>query len=164
MNQNKVFNTDKKSSKDYLLQNGSIIDLEKKKIFQGDIFIKDKIIQKIGKNLSKESIEGVKIIDCTNLYISPGLVDMRVNISEPGFEHKETIKSASKSASSGGITSMVCMPNTTPPIDQPAIIQSIQRKARKIALTKIFCTGCITRPQVSTPPPITLSPSEIIKI
>ncbi len=145
MNQNKVFNTDKKSSKDYLLQNGSIIDLEKKKIFQGDIFIKDKIIQKIGKNLSKESIEGVKIIDCTNLYISPGLVDMRVNISEPGFEHKETIKSASKSASSGGITSMVCMPNTTPPIDQPAIIQSIQRKARKIALTKIFCTGCITR-------------------
>ena len=86
-----------------------------------------------------------EIIDCNNLYISPGFVDMRVNISEPGHEHKETIESASMSAASGGITSIICMPNTIPPIDQPAIIHSIQRKAREVALSKIFCTGCITR-------------------
>ena len=84
-------------------------------------------------------------MDCKNLFIAPGIIDMRVNLGEPGSEHKETIKSASESASSGGITSMICMPNTIPPIDQPAIIQSIQRKARTVALTKIFCTGCITR-------------------
>ena len=70
---------------------------------------------------------------------------MRVNIGEPGFEHKETIKSACKAAASGGVTSMVCMPNTYPAIDQPAIIQSIQRKAREVSLSKVFCTGCITR-------------------
>ena len=60
-------------------------------------------------------------------------------------KHKETIESASKAAASGGITSIICMPNTMPPIDQPAIIHSIQRKAREVALSKIFCTGCITR-------------------
>ena len=88
-----------------------------------------------------------KIIDCNNFFISPGIVDMRVNIGEPGFEHKETIKSACKAAASGGVTSMVCMPNTYPAIDQPAIIQSIQRKAREVSLSKVFCTGCITRGQ-----------------
>ena len=63
---------------------------------------------------------------------------MRVNITDPGLEHK-AIKSASlMSAASGGITSMICMPNTIPPIDQPAIIHSIQRKAREVALSKIF--------------------------
>ena len=72
------------------------------------------------------------------MYVAPGLVDMRVNITEPGLEHKETIESASKAAASGGITSIICMPNTTPPIDQPAIIHSIQRKAREVALSKIF--------------------------
>ena len=57
---------------------------------------------------------------------------MRVSITEPGHEHKETIKSASKSAASGGITSIIC--NTSPPIDQPAIIHSIQRRARKVII------------------------------
>ena len=139
------FYSDKKISKKYLLKNGSIIDVIKNKIIKEDLYIKNKVVEKIGKNLSKIVDEDTEIIDCKNLYISPGLIDMRVNISEPGHEHKETIKSASMSAASGGITSLVCMPNTIPPIDQPAIIHSIQRKAREVALSKIFCTGCITR-------------------
>ena len=142
---NNPFNSDKKISKKYLLKNGSIIDVIKNKITKEDLYIKNKVVEKIGKNLSKIVDEDTEIIDCKNLYISPGLIDMRVNISEPGHEHKETIKSASMSAASGGITSLVCMPNTIPPIDQPAIIHSIQRKAREVALSKIFCTGCITR-------------------
>ena len=89
--------------------------------------------------------EKIEIINCENLYVSPGFVDMRVNLGEPGLEHKETIESACMAAASGGITSMICMPNTSPTIDQPAIIQSIQRKAREVALSKVFCTGCITR-------------------
>ena len=142
---NNPFNSDKKISKKYLLKNGSIIDVIKNKIIKEDLYIKNKVVEKIGKNLSKIVDEDTEIIDCKNLYISPGLIDMRVNISEPGHEHKETIKSASMSAASGGITSLICMPNTIPPIDQPAIIHSIQRKAREVALSKIFCTGCITR-------------------
>ena len=146
MNKNKnPFNNDKKTLKKYLLKGGSIIDAQKKKIIRKDLYIKNKIIEKIGENLSKVVDKDTEIIDCNNLYISPGFVDMRVNISEPGHEHKETIESASMSAASGGITSIICMPNTIPPIDQPAIIHSIQRKAREVALSKIFCTGCITR-------------------
>ena len=142
---NNSFYNDKKTSKKYLLKDGLIIDVVNKKILKEDLYIKNKIIEKIGKNLSQFIDKDTEIIDCKNLYITPGFIDMRVNISEPGHEHKETIKSASMSAASGGITSMICMPNTIPPIDQPAIIHSIQRKAREIALSKIFCTGCITR-------------------
>tara|TARA_B100000686_G_C16780516_1_gene971508 strand:- start:449 stop:1768 length:1320 start_codon:yes stop_codon:yes gene_type:complete len=144
MNLKNPFNNNKKSSKSYLLKNGFVIDPEKKKIEKNDILIKNTLIEKIGKSLTNKE-NNIETIDCTGLYVSPGLVDMRVHISEPGLEHKETIKSASMSAASGGITSMICMPNTIPPIDQPAIIQSIQRKAREVALSKIFCTGCITR-------------------
>ena len=142
---NNSFYNDKKTSKKYLLKDGLIIDVVNKKILKEDLYIKNKIIEKIGKNLLQFVDKDTEIIDCKNLYITPGFIDMRVNISEPGHEHKETIKSASMSAASGGITSMICMPNTIPPIDQPAIIHSIQRKAREIALSKIFCTGCITR-------------------
>ena len=144
MSINDPFNNNKKQSKNYLLRGGEIINLKRKALEKKDILINGKVIEKIGENLKKND-PNTEIIDCKNLLISPGLVDMRVNIGEPGLEHKETIKSVSMSATSGGVTSLLCMPNTSPPIDQPAIIQSIQRKAREVALSKIFCTGCITR-------------------
>tara|TARA_B100000886_G_scaffold321254_1_gene263327 strand:- start:513 stop:1829 length:1317 start_codon:yes stop_codon:yes gene_type:complete len=139
----KNFRNDKNSKVNYLLKNGNVINPDKKKVETSDILIVGKFIRKIGKNIDFD--EQVEIIDCTGFCISPGIIDMRVSLGEPGAEHKETIKSASRSAACGGITSLVCTPNTVPPIDQPAIIQSIERKARTVALTKIFCTGCITR-------------------
>ena len=145
MNIKNSFNNNKKLSKNYLLKNCFLVDVKKKKIIKSDIFIKNKNIEKLGENLSEFADSDTNILDCKGLYAAPGIVDMRVNITEPGLEHKETIKSASMSAASGGITSMICMPNTAPPIDQPAIIHSIQRKAREVALSKILCTGCITR-------------------
>ena len=143
MNLKNPFDNQKKS-RSYLLRNGSVIDPQNKSIEKIDILIKNKVIESIEKNISINSKE-IEIIDCENLYISPGFVDMRVNLGEPGLEHKETIKSACMASASGGITSMICMPNTTPTIDQPAIIQSIQKKAREVSLSKVFCTGCITR-------------------
>ena len=145
MKNKKNFNSNKNSSQSYLLKNCLIIDNVKNKILKNDIFIKNKIIEDIGKNLTNKIDPRTIVIECEGLYVAAGLVDMRVNITEPGLEHKETIESASKAAASGGITSIICMPNTMPPIDQPAIIHSIQRKAREVALSKIFCTGCITR-------------------
>ena len=143
MNLKNPFNNQKKSTS-YLLKNGSVINPQNKSIEKIDILIKNKVVESIEKNISINSKE-IEVIDCENLYISPGFVDMRVNLGEPGLEHKETIKSACMASASGGITSMICMPNTTPTIDQPAIIQSIQRKAREVSLSKVFCTGCITR-------------------
>ena len=117
-----------------------------KKIQKKDVLIKDKFLVAIEDNISVDQKE-FKVINCENLFISPGIVDMRVNIGEPGYEHKETVKSAcmAKFPASGGVIPMVCMPNTSPAIDQPAIIRSIQRKAREVALSKVFCTGCVTR-------------------
>ena len=145
MNKKSFFSTDKKNSDSYLLKGGFVVDPEIQRVEKKDILIKNKVISGIGDNLTKLTDKNTIVIDCKELYISPGLVDMRVNITDPGLEHKETIKSATRSAASGGITSIICMPNTTPPIDQPAIIHSIQRKAREVGLSKIFCTGCITR-------------------
>jgi len=140
---NGPFNNDKKITS-YLIKGGLLIDPYKKKIEKKDILIKNKIIESIKDDIPTND-KDVHVLNCEKLYVCPGLVDMRVNLGEPGFEHKETIKSACMSAASGGVTSLISMPNTMPAIDQPAIIQSIQRKAREVALSKVFCTGCITR-------------------
>ncbi|MAI84197.1 MAG: dihydroorotase [Rickettsiales bacterium] len=146
MSKEVLFNFDKKTAKDFALLNGKIILPNEDRTIEGGLLIKDKIIYDFGEHIKENNIsENFEKIDCNNLLVCPGLVDMRAQIREPGFEHQETMKSISKSATSGGITSLVCMPNTFPVIDQPALIQSIQRKAREVALTKIFCTGCITR-------------------
>ena len=83
----------KKSSVSYLLKGGLLIDPYEKQITKKDILIKNKIIESIKDDISLND-KDVNIINCEKLYICPGLVDMRVNLGEPGFEHKETIKSA----------------------------------------------------------------------
>ena len=140
------FNSDKRSNENYALINGSILDLNNNSLTKGTVLIKDKLIQDYGNHIELDQLSNnYKKINCEGLIISPGLVDTRVQIREPGLEHQETIKSISKSATCGGITSLICMPNTNPVIDQPALINSIQRKAREVALSKIYCTGGITR-------------------
>ena len=141
---NKTFFDNTKKSQNFLLKGGTVLDPKKKRLERKDILIKDKIIAEINQAINYEIDECITI-DCEGLYVSPGIVDMRVNLGEPGFEHKETIKSACQAAASGGITTMICMPNTSPVIDHPAIIQSIQRKAREVALSKVYCTGSVTR-------------------
>ena len=141
---NKTFFDNTKKSQNFLLKGGTVLDPKKKRLEKKDILIKDKIIAEINQAINYEIDECITI-DCEGLYVSPGIVDMRVNLGEPGFEHKETIKSACQAAASGGITTMICMPNTSPVIDHPAIIQSIQRKAREVALSKVYCTGSVTR-------------------
>ncbi|MHA1538169.1 MAG: dihydroorotase [Alphaproteobacteria bacterium] len=88
---------------------------------------------------------GAEIIDCGGKCLGPGLVDMRVQLREPGQEHKETIESASQAASAGGVTAMVCLPGTEPPIDDVAVVEFIARRAREVRATKIFCYGAATR-------------------
>jgi dihydroorotase len=85
------------------------------------------------------------IVDCGDQVLAPGLVDMRVQLREPGEEHKETIASAADAASAGGVTAMVCLPNTEPCIDDVAGVEFIARRAREVRATKVFCYAAATQ-------------------
>ncbi|ABC23986.1 dihydroorotase [Rhodospirillum rubrum] len=89
--------------------------------------------------------EDAEIIDCQGACLAPGLVDMRVQLREPGEEHKESMRSAGQAAVAGGITSMVCLPNTNPPMDDEATLEFVARRARLAGLAKVYCYGACTK-------------------
>jgi dihydroorotase len=85
------------------------------------------------------------VVDCEGMCLAPGLVDMRVQLREPGEEHKESLKSAGEAAVAGGVTTMVCLPNTNPVVDDEPTLEFVARRARQLALTKVYCYGAITK-------------------
>lgn len=85
------------------------------------------------------------IIDCTGLLLLPGLIDMQVFTGEPGYEHRETLASASQAAAAGGVTQMVVMPNLNPVIDDAALVDFIMRRARDTAIVRVHPMAAITR-------------------
>ena len=89
--------------------------------------------------------EGAEIVDCAGACLAPGLVDIRVQLREPGEEHKETIATGSLAAAAGGVTAMVCLPNTDPVIDDVAGVEFIARRAREVKLVKIYCHAAVTQ-------------------
>ncbi len=94
---------------------------------------------------AKTAPADAKLVDCSGLCLAPGLVDMRVQLREPGEEHKETIASACHAAVAGGITSMICLPNTEPVIDNDAVVEFVARRARKVGLTKVYPYAAATK-------------------
>jgi len=110
---------------------------------EGDIYIENGIIRKIGKDISVN--ENIDIIDGKDKVVVPSLIDMHVHLREPGFEWKETIETGSMAAVAGGFTSIACMPNTEPPIDDKSMIEFIYEKANKAGLIRIYPIGTITK-------------------
>lgn len=88
---------------------------------------------------------GMKVIDCDEKAVMPGLIDMRVKTGEPGHEPAETLKSASLAAAAGGVTSFVVQPDTDPAIDEPAMVDFILRRARDIELVHVYPAGAATK-------------------
>ena len=88
---------------------------------------------------------GVATVDCRGHALIPGLIDTRVFVGEPGAEHKETLASASEAAAAGGITTFLCMPNTTPAIDEPAIVEYVARRARENSIVNVHPMAAITK-------------------
>ena len=113
---------------------------------RGALLTEARRIADLGPGLFADGVpEGIEVVDCAGLCLAPGLVDMRAHLREPGAEHKETLASASRAAAAGGVTSIACMPNTDPPIDQIALIEFIARRARETSLVKIYPVAAITR-------------------
>ncbi len=112
----------------------------------GEVLTDDRHIADFGPNLFPEGPpEDATVVDCEGACLAPGLVDMRAHLREPGAEHKETLASASRAAAAGGVTSIACMPNTEPVIDQIALLEFIARRARETSIVKIYPIAAITR-------------------
>jgi dihydroorotase len=106
---------------------------------KGALLTNGESIADVGPGLFQGGVPaGIEVVDCAGLCLAPGLVDMRVQLREPGEEHKETLKSAGEAAVAGGVTSMVCLPNTHPVIDEVATVEFVARRARKIGLAKVY--------------------------
>jgi len=112
----------------------------------GALLIQDGHIADFGPDLFKDGAPSVsQVVDCQGLCLTPGLVDMRVQLREPGEEHKETIETAGDAAATGGITTMICLPNTHPVIDDVSVVEFIARRAQDANRVKIRCYGSVTR-------------------
>ncbi|MGD9741804.1 MAG: dihydroorotase [Dongiaceae bacterium] len=112
----------------------------------GGLLVVDGLIADVGPAIGRDGLaESFEIVECGGHCLAPGLVDMRVQLREPGEEHKETIASASLAAAAGGVTSMVALPNTTPVVDDMAGLEFIARRAREAKGTKIYSYGAVTR-------------------
>ena len=103
-------------------------------------------IEAVGKKVNNNNIPSrEKYIDLKGKCIIPGLVDMRVFVGEPGFEYKENFRTLSEAALSGGVTSVVTMPNTNPIIDNVSIVDFLKRRGRDKAKINIFPTASLTK-------------------
>ena len=127
-----------------LIKNGHVIDPANGVNSLADIFVKDGVIAEIGTNLNPED-KDMEIIDATDKIVSPGLVDMHVHLREPGFEYKEDVESGTRAAVAGGVTSVACMPNTNPVIDNAAVITFIKEKAKEAGYAHVYPVGAVSK-------------------
>src|SRR6056297_1007463 len=124
-----------------LIKNGHIIDILEDIDGKYDILVEDGKITKIKNNIECDEAE---IIDAKNKLIFPGLIDMHTHLREPGYEEKETIKTGAEAAAVGGFTTIACMPNTNPAIDNPATVEYVKSEGEK-AVVDILPIGSITK-------------------
>lgn len=132
-----------------LITNGHIVDPSQEIDGIGDILIEEDRIKEIvlrPRTLNAIS-SSFEIIDATNLYVLPGLVDMHCHLREPGFSHKETIRTGTLAALKGGFTTLCCMPNTNPVNDNETVTEFILRKAYAEGACYVYPIGAITKGQ-----------------
>ena len=125
--------------------NARLIDPASGKDEPGGLLVKDGVIADLGAHLRRNAPERTKVIDCKGHVLCPGLIDMQVFTGEPGLEHRETLKTASHAAAAGGVTTIVVMPDTEPVIDQVALVDFIQRRARDNAIVNVHVMAAMTR-------------------
>ena len=126
-----------------LIKNGNIIDGKKTRSFRADLYIEDSIIEDIKDSIDIKD-KDTTIIDADGKTVMPGLVDMHVHLRDPGFEEKETIESGAKAAIAGGVTTLVCMPNTEPVLDTPALIEYVLDRGRYTGIN-IYAVAAMTK-------------------
>ncbi|MCU0314963.1 MAG: dihydroorotase [Fimbriimonadaceae bacterium] len=127
-----------------LFKGGRILDPSQELDIFGSVMVEDGQVVEIGPEVDERGLD--EIYSCNGLWITPGLVDMHVHLREPGQEKRETIKTGTQAAAAGGFTNICCMPNTTPPLDNSALIDFILDKAASPDAGGIFVSpvGALT--------------------
>jgi dihydroorotase len=129
-----------------LLANARIIDPSRGLDLDGDLLIADGVIRETRRGIANTGLpEGTEIVDCRGQVAAPGLIDMRAFVGEPGAEYRETFASASLAAAAGGVTTIVSQPNTSPAIDEPAMVDFVLRRARDTAIVHVHPMAALTR-------------------
>ncbi len=129
-----------------LLANGRIIDPSRNFEIDGDLLMADGVIREAKRGIGAAGVpENTEVIDCKGRVIAPGLVDMRAFVGEPGAEYRETIASASQAAAAGGVTTIICQPDTSPAIDDPAIVDFVLRRARDTSIVHVHPMAALTK-------------------
>ncbi|MFA6265164.1 MAG: dihydroorotase [Pseudolabrys sp.] len=129
-----------------LLANARIIDPSRDLDIAGDLLMADGLIREARKGIGAAGVpEGTEVIDCRGKVIAPGLIDMRAFIGEPGANYRETFASASQAAAAGGVTTIVCQPETSPAIDDPATVDFVLRRARDTAIVHVAPMAALTK-------------------
>ncbi|UCC73679.1 MAG: dihydroorotase [Gemmatimonadota bacterium] len=129
-------------SRPILLQGGRIIDPSQKLDERLDLLLVDGRVAGIGQAL--EAPAGCEVLDVAGLIVAPGLVDLHVHLREPGDEHKETIASGARAAVAGGFTSVCAMPNTRPPIDDPAAVGFVRAQGEHAGFAHVYPVGAVS--------------------
>lgn len=127
-----------------LIKNGRVLDPKNHVDSVMDLYIEDGEIVQMEPDIDMDGGD-IEEIDASGLIVAPGLVDMHCHLREPGFEYKEDIETGTRSAAMGGFTSIACMPNTKPVIDNRAVVEYIINRAKEAGLVNVYPIGAATK-------------------
>ncbi|MBR0937756.1 dihydroorotase [Bradyrhizobium jicamae] len=129
-----------------LLANARVIDPSRDFDGPGDVLIAEGVIRDAKRGIGAAGVpEGTDVVNCAGKIVAPGLIDMRAFVGEPGASHRETFASASQAAAAGGITTIICQPDTSPVIDNSATVDFVLRRARDTAIVNIHPMAALTK-------------------
>jgi len=131
------------STRPILFKNARLVDPDTGREDRGGLLVRDGVIQDLGPQVTQAA--EADVIDCGGQVLAPGLIDMRAFIGEPGGPYRETLKSAGEAAAAGGVTTIVSMPDTSPVLDDPAVIDFIVRRARDTSIVNILPAAALTK-------------------
>ena len=124
------------------IRNGRLIDPASGFDAQADLFIADSLI--VGLGQAPEGFVDQTVIDAAGCIVCPGLIDLSARLREPGYEYKATLESEMRAAAAGGITALVCPPDTDPPLDEPGLVEMLKHRARQPGFAHVHPIGALT--------------------
>jgi len=130
------------AARDCVITNVTVVDPEANKAFPGHVVIKEGMIELVAEGPPPDV--NAPVYDGAGLHLAPGFVDIHVHLREPGFEYKETVRTGTMAAAAGGFTTVACMPNTEPAIDERSVVEFIIKQAKLAGFARVHPVAAAT--------------------